>query len=233
MNRYFWSFFASSWVILVLAVVLTVFFGARFADTSSGANALVSRHLTATETAIGRLVEGGAEPATLITAIANHEQVVPNLTLYLVDEKGIDVRGEPLPLPVRRRVATETRVLAQEIPWNDPRVLLNADLTEGYKLIAYESGLQPYLRALDERGERVALLVFLIFVSVVASYIAAVFTSRRLRRLKPVYATGRAAAAGDLTVRVGSKVSGTDEVAQLAQDLDALIEIAEEKKGDD
>ena len=72
-------------------------------------------------------------------------------------------------------------------------------------------------------GSRLLLLLIAIAATVLVSYTSALIFGGKFRRLDAVFKVGRAAAAGDLTVRVSDQVGGEDEIGQLAQDLDKLI----------
>ena len=221
MKRYFWGTFAAFWVTIVLTLVLTVFFGSFVSTPERQVSPLLSDYFANAATAVDGVIATESNPAEIAQVLSEHEQKVADVSLFLIDSDGVDIQRRPLPLPVRRIVTNTDPVLAREMSWQDPRILYVAKLEGDFRLIAHESGIQPFARAIDEPLERLVLLFFIVVVSLVASYVVAVFTARRLKRVAVV---ARAAVAGELTVRAGEKVRGKDLTAQLAQDIDTLIE---------
>ena len=226
MNRFFSRIYLSTWIVVIVTSVLTMFLAGLLPKRSGNDGSSYDEQLVAVvandlRDALAR------DPGVAVHTVTDRHVLDFDrlMQIYVLDSSGKDVLGRRLPFAVSRlarQVAAATDAAPQI---EDARLKLFRDGLQGYLVVGFQPGY-PMGRVLIRPGARTILVVVALIVSAVVALILTRFIVLPVRRLREA---GHRVAEGDLSVRVAHTVGGRkDDIADLARDFDTMTDRIEQ-----
>jgi signal transduction histidine kinase len=224
MKSLYWKIFLAFWAVIAVAVLITATVNRIVFDdnlASARLSSLQKEMHSLHHDAAASLSRGG-EPA-LRDWLDDHARNNPGPPIYVIDGRGEDLLGRPLPPRLRRHLAVTARNPEQGDSWHHragPAELV-ATNGEHYRIVL--PPFRPRLGPWSMRPQsRAVFPVILLLVSGLVCFLLARYLTSPIRELS---ATGRQIANGDLGARVGGGVAKRgDEFGTLARDFDLMAE---------
>lgn len=220
---FFWRIFLSAWVILLLAIVLTIWVSGWLPEPGrgSGSPAAVDQIVTLVARDLREQLATGPAKGTDLLARDYPLDIRPWMQIYVLDPDGEDIRGRTLPEDVAAVPGTRGGSIGAPAAPLSPRLHVREDGLQGYLVVGRESSF-PLSDIARKPWGRALFLGMLLAISAAASWMLARFIVLPVRRLR---LAEQRVSGGDLSVRVAHTVGNrTDDIAKLAQDFDVMAE---------
>lgn len=224
MNSLYWKIFLSFWAVIVVTVLITLTVSRIVIDDdlASARRQAMRDSLHLLHRQAGEALHEGGETALRDWLVA-HQHTRGGPQLLIVDDKGQEVLGRPLPARLQSQLSRRPDETPSES--RHPGAPKIVDLSTGdgahYRIILppFRPRLGPWFMQPQIR----ALFPFvLLLVSGVICLLLARYLTRPIRELR---AAGQRIAAGDMDTRVGGGIAERgDEFGSLARDFDDMAE---------
>ncbi len=226
MNRFFGRIFLSTWIIVIVTSVLTMFLAGMLPKRGSDDGASYDEQLVAVvandlRDALAR------DPGVAVRTVTDRHVLDFDrlMQIYVLDRSGKDVLGRRLPFAVSRAARQVGAATTASLRIDDARLKLFHEGLQGYLVVGFQSGY-PMGRVLIRPGARAILVIVALLVSAAVSLVLTRFIVLPVRRLREA---GHRVADGDLGVRVAHTVGGRqDDIAHLARDFDTMTDRIEQ-----
>ncbi len=232
MSRFYWRLFLAFIAVLVITTVLSALVGSVWtrSDVDNTRREALSGSLTALAEQAQRALSAEGEPGLRVWIETQQKTLLASL--LVIGPDGLDLLGRPVP-PGVKRLRSEREFDSESQPgrrfarrWPQRRLY---DPAGRVYLLLLPPRDGPWANSWQRSPLRLLYPVLLLLVGALACIVLAHYLVRPLRALR---AAGQAIAAGDLSARVGERMSERqDEFGALAADFNHMAERVEHLVG--